>query len=101
VVAYAIAGNMNIDITIEPLGTSRDGKPVDLRYLWPTQETIQNIVTEVVNEAMFTDKYSSVYQGGDVWQKLETVDANIYNWPDSTYLKNQAFLHTCRLNLNL
>jgi aconitate hydratase len=91
VVAYAIAGNMNIDITKEPLGNSRDGKPVYLRDLWPTQETIQNIVTEVVNKEMFTDKYGSVYEGGDVWQNLETVDANIYNWPDSTYVKKPSF----------
>lgn len=91
VVAYAIAGNMNIDITKEPLGTTHDGKPVYLRDLWPSQESIQNIVTEVVNEAMFTDKYGSIYEGGEVWQNLETVDASIYNWPDSTYVKKPSF----------
>jgi aconitate hydratase len=62
-VAYAIAGNMNIDITKEPLGTSRDGKSVYLRNLWPSQENIQKIVTEVVNKTMFIDKYGSVYDG--------------------------------------
>jgi aconitate hydratase len=62
-VAYAIAGNMNIDITKEPLGTSRDGKSVYLRDLWPSQENIQKIVTEVVNKTMFIDKYGSVYDG--------------------------------------
>ncbi|AEP30722.1 aconitate hydratase AcnA [Brumicola nitratireducens] len=91
VVAYAIAGNMNIDVTKEPLGTSKDGKPVYLRDLWPSQENIQKIVTEVVNESMFTEKYGSIYEGGDVWQNLETVDANIYNWPDSTYVKKPSF----------
>ncbi|GAC29713.1 aconitate hydratase AcnA [Brumicola pallidula] len=91
VVAYAIAGNMNIDITKEPLGTSHDGKPVYLRDLWPSQESIQSIVTDVVNEAMFTDKYGSIYDGGDVWQNLETVDANIYDWPDSSYVKKPSF----------
>jgi aconitate hydratase len=59
-VAYAIAGNMNIDITKEPLGTSRDGKSVYLRDLWPSQDNIQKIVTEVVNKTMFIDKYGSV-----------------------------------------
>jgi aconitate hydratase len=68
VVAYAIAGNMNIDITKEPLGISNDGNPIYLKDLWPSQETIQRIVTEVVNESMFTDKYGSIYEGGDVWQ---------------------------------
>lgn len=91
VVAYAIAGNMNIDITKEPLGTSHDGKPIYLQDLWPSQESIQNIVTDVVNEAMFTDKYGSIYDGGEVWQNLETVDANIYDWPDSSYVKKPSF----------
>jgi aconitate hydratase len=91
VVAYAIAGNMNIDITKEPLGTDHDGKPVYLRDLWPSQENIQNIVSDVVNEAMFTDKYGSIYDGGDVWENLETVDANLYDWPESTYVKKPSF----------
>ncbi|MFT6087892.1 MAG: aconitate hydratase [Glaciecola sp.] len=91
VVAYAIAGNMNIDITKEPLGTSHDGKPVYLRDLWPSQESIQSIVTEVVNKAMFTDKYGSIYDGGDVWKNLKTVDANLYDWPESTYVKKPSF----------
>jgi aconitate hydratase len=91
VVAYAIAGNMNIDITKEPLGISHDGKPVYLRDVWPSQETIQSIVSEVVDKAMFTDKYGSIYEGGEVWQNLETVDADIYNWPDSTYVKKPSF----------
>jgi aconitate hydratase len=91
VVAYAIAGNMNIDITKEPLGTGHDGKSVYLRDLWPSQESIQSIVTEVVNKAMFTDKYGSIYDGGDVWQNLKTVDANLYDWPESTYVKKPSF----------
>jgi aconitate hydratase len=91
VVAYAIAGNMNIDITKEPLGKSCDGKPVYLRDLWPSQQTIQGIVTKVVNKAMFTDKYGSIYDGGDVWQNLKTVDTDLYNWPDSTYVKKPSF----------
>ena len=91
VVAYALAGNMKIDITKEPLGTSIEGKPVYLKDLWPTQQEIQDIVTRVVNKSMFTDKYGSIYEGGDVWQNLETVDASIYNWPDSTYVKKPTF----------
>jgi aconitate hydratase len=97
-VAYAIAGNMNIDITKEPLGTSRDGKPVYLRDLWPSQENIQKIVTEVVNKTMFIDKYGSIYEGDEVWQNLETVDADIYNWPDSSYVKKPSFFTNMRVN---
>lgn len=91
VVAYALAGNMKIDITKEPLGISNAGKPIYLKDLWPSQHEIQDIVTRVVNKSMFTEKYGSVYDGGDIWEKLETVDADIYNWPDSTYVKKPTF----------
>lgn len=91
VVAYALAGNMKVDITKEPLGTSSAGKPVYLQDLWPSQQEIQEIVTRVVNKTMFTEKYGSVYDGGDIWEKLETVDADIYNWPDSSYVKKPTF----------
>jgi aconitate hydratase len=91
VVAYALAGNMKVDITKEPLGISSAGTPVYLKDLWPSQQEIQDIVTRVVNKAMFTDKYGSVYDGGDIWENLETVDADIYDWPDSTYVKKPTF----------
>jgi aconitate hydratase len=91
VVAYALAGNMKIDITKESLGISSAGKPVYLKDLWPSQQEIQDIVTRVVNKSMFIDKYGSVYDGGDIWENLETVDADIYDWPDSTYVKKPTF----------
>ena len=91
VVAYALAGNMKIDITKEPLGISNAGKPIYLKDLWPSQQEIQDIVTRVVNKSMFTEKYGSVYDGGDIWENLETVDADIYDWPDSTYVKKPTF----------
>ena len=91
VVAYALAGNMKVDITKDPLGTNSAGKPVYLQDLWPSQQEIQEIVTRVVNKSMFTEKYGSVYDGGDIWEKLETVDADIYNWPDSSYVKKPTF----------
>ena len=91
VVAYALAGNMKIDITKEPLGTSSTGKPVYLKDLWPSQQEIQDIVTRVVNKSMFSEKYGSVYDGGKIWENLKTVNANIYNWPDSTYVKKPTF----------
>lgn len=91
VVAYALAGNMKIDITKDPLGISSTGKPVYLKDLWPSQQEIQDIVTRVVNKSMFSEKYGSVYDGGEIWENLETVDANIYDWPDSTYVKKPTF----------
>ena len=91
VVAYALAGNMNIDVTTEALGTSTDGKPVYLRDLWPSEEEIQTIVENVVERSMFTERYGQIYEGGDVWQNLETIDASLYNWPESTYVKKPSF----------
>lgn len=91
VVAYALAGNMKIDITKDPLGISSAGHPVYLKDLWPSQQEIQEIVTRVVNKSMFTEKYGAVYDGGDIWEKLETVDSDIYDWPDSTYVKKPTF----------
>lgn len=91
VVAYALAGNMKVDVTKESLGTSHEGKPVFLKDLWPTQEEIQDIVQRVVNKSMFIEKYGSVYEGGDIWDNLETVKADIYDWPESTYVKKPTF----------
>ncbi|AWB58671.1 aconitate hydratase AcnA [Colwellia sp. Arc7-D] len=91
VVAYALAGNMKVDITKDPLGMSSAGKPVYLKDLWPSQQEIQEIVTRVVNKSMFSEKYGSVYDGGDIWENLDTVDADIYDWPDSTYVKKPTF----------
>ena len=91
VVAYALAGNMNIDITTQALGVGTNGEKVYLKDLWPSQEQIQKIVTKVVNKSMFTQKYGSVYDGGEIWENLKTVDASIYNWPASTYVKKPTF----------
>jgi len=91
VVAYALAGNMKVDITKDPLGISNTGENVYLKDLWPSQQEIQDIVTKVVNKSMFTEKYGAVYDGGEIWENLETVDTDIYNWPDSTYVKKPTF----------
>ncbi|MEP1444979.1 MAG: aconitate hydratase AcnA [Paraglaciecola sp.] len=91
VVAYALAGNMKIDITSDPLGISSAGQPIYLKDLWPSQHEVQEIVTRVVNKSMFTEKYGSVYDGGDIWENLETVDSDIYDWPESTYVKKPTF----------
>ncbi|MDO6710532.1 aconitate hydratase AcnA [Aliiglaciecola sp. 2_MG-2023] len=91
VVAYALAGNMNIDLTSEPLGTSKDGKPIYLRDIWPSNEEIAEIVEKVVDKSMFTEKYGSIYDGGEIWNDLEAVDSDIYDWPESTYVKRPPF----------
>ncbi|MFA3790270.1 aconitate hydratase AcnA [Aliiglaciecola sp. SL4] len=91
VVAYALAGNMNIDLTSQPLGTSQDGKPVYLRDIWPSNEEVNAMVDKVVNKNMFSEKYGSIYDGGKIWDELEAVNSDIYDWPDSTYVKRPPF----------
>ncbi|ABG39810.1 aconitase [Paraglaciecola sp. T6c] len=91
VIAYALAGNMQIDLLKEPLGSSKDGKPVYLRDIWPSNEEIQALVTDVVNSDMFSERYSHIFEGDETWNNLDVVDSEQYNWPESTYVKKPTF----------
>jgi aconitate hydratase len=92
VVAYALAGNMNIDITSEPLGTGSDGKPVYLRDIWPSGHEIQQCISESVNSAMFTKSYSSVFSGDDNWKAINSPVGEMFDWQeDSTYIRNPPY----------
>ncbi|MBB1496954.1 aconitate hydratase AcnA [Paracoccus sp. MC1862] len=92
VVAYAIAGDMNIDITTEPLGTGKDGQPVYLKDIWPTSQEVSDLVHEVVTREMFQKKYADVFKGDERWQAVETTDSETYDWPPtSTYIQNPPY----------
>ena len=91
VVAYALAGNMNIDLLKEPLGISTDGKPVYLRDIWPTNDEIQKLVTEVVSSQMFSERYAHIFEGDESWNALQIADSAQYDWPESTYVKKPTF----------
>ena len=92
VVAYALAGDMNIDLTTEPLGTSSDGKPVYLKDIWPSDKEIADLVDKVVTREAFQEKYADVFKGDDKWQGVETTDAETYDWPPaSTYIQNPPY----------
>ncbi|SEM88044.1 aconitase [Gemmobacter aquatilis] len=92
VVAYALAGDMNIDLTTEPLGTSKDGKPVFLKDIWPTNKEIADLVHEVVTREAFQKKYADVFKGDEKWQAVETTDSETYDWPaTSTYIQNPPY----------
>jgi len=92
VVAYAIAGDMNIDITRDPIGTSKDGKPVYLKDIWPTTKEIADMVDTVVTREMFRSKYADVFKGDEKWQAVEITDAETYDWPaSSTYIQNPPY----------
>ncbi len=92
VVAYAIAGRMDIDLTSEPLGIGSDGEPVYLRDIWPTQEEIRDTVRSAVKTEMFTRKYSEVYRGDERWNSLEIPTGDRFAWdPASTYVRRPTF----------
>ncbi|TKW67460.1 MAG: aconitate hydratase AcnA [Paracoccus denitrificans] len=92
VVAYAIAGDMNIDLTSEPLAYDKDGKPVFLKDIWPSSKEVAEMVDKVVTREMFQEKYADVFKGDERWQAVETTDNEVYDWPPtSTYIQNPPY----------
>ncbi|MDF1718723.1 MAG: aconitate hydratase AcnA [Antarcticimicrobium sp.] len=92
VVAYAIAGDMNIDLTSEPLGQDKDGNDVYLKDIWPTNKEIADLVHETVTREAFRSKYADVFKGDEKWQAVETTEAETYDWPPtSTYIQNPPY----------
>ncbi len=92
VVAYALAGNIHVDLEKEPLGTSKDGKPVYLRDIWPGQKEIQEIVTGSLDSAMFRDSYANVFTGDENWNSIKVPTGNLFAWADdSTYVRNPPY----------
>ncbi|MBI1356422.1 MAG: aconitate hydratase AcnA [Acidobacteria bacterium] len=92
VVAYALAGRMDVDITTEPLGEDLEGKPVYLREIWPTQDEIQKAVHDTVNSKMFKEVYADVFRGEDKWAQLDAVESELFEWDGkSTYVKRPPF----------
>ncbi len=93
VVAYALAGTMNLDLTTEPLGTGTDGRPVYLRDIWPTGKEIQDTMLRAVKAEHFRKQYADVFEGDERWQKLVVPTGGRFSWePDSTYVRNPPFL---------
>ena len=91
VVAYALAGRMDVDLTTEPLGEGSDGEPVYLRDIWPTQREIHDTIADAVQSDMFRRSYADVYAGDERWNSLEVPSGDIYTWPPSTYVKRPPF----------
>lgn len=92
VVMYALAGTMDIDFATEPVATSKDGKPVFLRDLWPTKAEIQEVVSSSLHVSMFTEKYKAVFTGNAEWLALNVHKSDLYPWEaDSTYVKNPPY----------
>ncbi len=92
VVAYALAGTVDIDLTSEPLGVDGDGNDVFLSDLWPTQDEIAVAVGSSVKRSQFTKEYAAVYDGSDEWRAVETSESLLYPWdPSSTYIQEPPF----------
>jgi aconitate hydratase len=94
VVAYALAGTMDIDLNNEPLATDAEGKPVFLKDLWPTAHEVATTVGASVDSAMFKKSYSSVFTGDEHWRAIEVPQDEVYQWdPTSTYVRNPPYFH--------
>ena len=102
VVAYALAGRIDIDWATEPAGHDREGQPVFLRDLWPSSQAIGETVRSCVRPEMFESRYAEVFEGDDLWRELPvpTDENTLYDWePDSTYIRNPPFFHGMSLDI--
>ncbi|NLB14777.1 MAG: aconitate hydratase AcnA, partial [Gammaproteobacteria bacterium] len=92
VVAYAIAGTVDIDLTREPLGLDRDGQPVFLRDIWPSNKEIGDFIASTIGPEMFKQNYADVFKGDSRWNSIESPDDALYAWEaSSTYIKNPPY----------
>jgi aconitate hydratase len=92
VVAYAIAGTVDIDLTAEQLAEDRNGNPVYLKEIWPSQKEVLEVVGQAVTPEMFRRRYAQVFDGNEIWNKIQSPGGELYQWdPDSTYIQEPPF----------
>ncbi|RLP26366.1 aconitate hydratase AcnA [Mesorhizobium sp. YM1C-6-2] len=92
VVAYALAGTVTMDLTSEPLGEDKDGKPVYLKDIWPSTQEIEEFIAENVTRELFARKYADVFKGDDNWKAVQAPEGQTYSWNDSsTYVQNPPY----------
>jgi aconitate hydratase len=100
VVAYALAGTLDIDLTREPLGTGKDGKPVYLADIWPSDAEIQELATRSIDSQMFRQSYASVFKGDENWANIKVPTGQLYTWDEqSTYVKNPPYFEGMTMQL--
>jgi aconitate hydratase len=100
VVAYALAGTVDIDLDKEPLGEASDGSPVYLRDIWPTQREIAEAVGGSLTTAMFNDKYASVFEGSQMWKDIRVAGGDLYEWDEaSTYIHHPPYFQSLTLDV--
>ena len=92
VLAYALAGTTDIDLLEEPLGEDKDGQPVYLRDIWPSNAEIKEVVAQSITPEMFNDEYGQIYTSNETWNEIPTRGGELYEWdPDSTYIQEPPF----------
>jgi aconitate hydratase len=92
VVAYALAGTLDIDLTTEPLGVGKDGKPVYLADIWPSDQEVQELVRRAIDSQMFRASYATVFQGDENWASIQVPAGKLYSWDSkSTYVKSPPY----------
>ncbi|WP_411975386.1 aconitate hydratase AcnA [Sulfitobacter faviae] len=92
VVAYALVGDMNHDLTNSPLGQDKNGNDVYLKDIWPSTQEVAELVEQTVTREAFQEKYADVFKGDEKWQAVETTDSKTYDWPpQSTYVQNPPY----------
>ncbi|MCW2946227.1 MAG: aconitate hydratase 1 [Actinoallomurus sp.] len=92
VVAYALAGSMDVDVANAPLGTGSDGEPVYLRDIWPSPQEVEEVVESAIAQEMFSRDYADVFAGEQRWQALPVPSGNTFEWdPDSTYVRKAPY----------
>jgi aconitate hydratase len=92
VVAYALAGSMQVDLSKQPLGAGKDGKPVYLKDIWPSNKEVSDVIRQTVTKALYKSKYADVFKGDAHWRKIKVTGGQTYGWNDgSTYVQNPPY----------
>ncbi len=92
VVAYALAGKVDIDFETEPIGYDPNGEPVYLREIWPSLEEVRSAIRQALKPELFEEEYANVYDGNEAWNEIPVTGGDVYDWPeDSTYIKEPPF----------
>jgi aconitate hydratase len=98
VVAYALAGTVDIDLTAQPLGWDRGGHPVFLRDIWPSQDEVRDAVTSAVTDEVFSRNYAHVFDGDDFWRSLDVPTGQLYAWEqESTYIQEPPYFDNLKM----
>ena len=100
VVAYALAGTVDIDLVNEPLGTDKNNQPVYLKDLWPSQQEVSEAIEAHVRAEMFKSKYADVFSGSDMWKEIKVKEGDLFEWnDDSTYIHHPPYFQTLTLDV--